>query len=193
MQPSVSEKVPKGPQTSSSMAPRTILKPTALDTIVQSSTVEILRSYEVSVAPRSRSEVSGFATDSDVVGVIGYEGPGVRGNLTLAVPVNILPAPRLPPKTSHEEWMYELTSQVMGRIKNRLIQFQLKLRTQTPSVVSGMALERYKRRTGREVLYRFMALRGEIAVTIDTSLAQATLEYSNAPLVLGDEEAVLFD
>jgi hypothetical protein len=175
------------------MAPPTVLNPNAVDTIIQSSIVEIMRTYDISVAPRSRSEVIGHVPESDVVGIISFEGSNIGGNLTLAVPSTVcdLPMPRRPSNTTHAEWTYELTNQVMGRIKNRLIQFQVRLRTYVPTVLSGVAVQRHKRRTASEVLYQFVALRGDISVTVDASLARAVLEYSNAPLVVSDSEPLL--
>lgn len=176
-----------------STAPR-LLKPNALDTIVQSSIVETLRFYDISVAPRDRCEVVGHVPSSDVVGIIAFEGPNVSGNLTLVVPSAVYHAaiPQKPGVTTHADWTYEITNQVMGGIKNRLIQFQLKLRTHLPSVLSGVALEWHKRRTAAEVLYSFVALRGEVCLIIDASLARAPLEYSNAALVVSSNEPPLF-
>jgi hypothetical protein len=190
--PTLASSVSRGSSPSTS---GTLLKPTVLDTIIQSSTVEILRFYDIAVAPRGRREVVGFVPKADAVGVIAFEGPNIKGNMTLAIPVAVGtdPTPRIPPDTTHEEWTFELTSQVMGRIKSRLIQFQLRLKTHLPSMLSGEALERYKRRTVREVVYSFTALRGEITLTVDASLTLAVLEYSNAPLVVGDSEVIVFD
>jgi hypothetical protein len=178
-----------------SVARLMILKPTALDTIIQSSTVELMRSHNVSIAPRPRAEVVGHVPDSEVAGVIGFEGPNIRGNLMLAVPAAVyeLMTRDRPQRTTHAEWTYELTNQVMGRIKNRLIQFQVRLRTHLPVVLSGIALERHKYRTASEVMYRFGTLRGELSVTVDASLTRAVLEYSNAPLLISENDLVLFD
>jgi CheY-specific phosphatase CheX len=169
-----------------------LLKQSAVDTIIQSSTVEILRSYEITVAPRARSEVIGHVPSSDVVGIIAFEGPNIAGNL--AVPTSVChPAmPRRARNTTHAEWTYEITNQVMGSIKNRLIQFQVRLRTHVPTVLSGVALERHKRRTAVEVLYCFAALRGDVSLMVDASLARASLEYSNAALVVSDNDPLLF-
>lgn len=197
------------PKASASNAPRTLsspspqrwskvppvaLKPTALDTIIQSSIVEILRSYDISVAPRARAEVVGHVPDSDVVGIIAFEGSNIMGNLTLSVPSTVWgPAmPRRARDTTHAEWTYELTNQVMGVIKNRLLQFQVKLRTHLPAVLSGVALEWLKRRTVVEVLYCFAALRGEVSVMVDASLARASLEYSNASVLVTPNDPLLF-
>lgn len=172
-----------------------ILKPTAVDTIIQSSTVELMRSHSVSVAPRARSDASDLQPKAEVAGIIRFEGPAISGCLMLSVPGDVyeLMKQRHPHNATHAEWIYELTNQVMGRIKNRLLQFQVKLRTQVPFVLSGEALDRHRRRPVTEVVYRFGTLRGEITVTVDASLTQAVLQYSNAPLVLTDADVLLFE
>jgi hypothetical protein len=174
--------------------PPTLLKPTAIDAIIQSSTVELMRSYNLSVAPRERIEVVGHVPGSDAVGIIAFDGPNISGSLTLSVPLGVynLPMRRNPTNTTHGEWTYELTNQLMGRIKNRLLQFQVRLHTHVPMVLSGVALERHKHRTVAEVLYRFGALRGDIAVVVDASLTRAVLEYSNASLLVR-KDLLLFD
>jgi hypothetical protein len=153
-----------------------------------------MRSYDISVAPRQRSEVVGHVPSSEAVGIVAFEGPNVFGNLTLAVPAPVYYAamPERTRVTTHADWMCETTNQVMGCIKNRLIQFQLKLRTQVPSVLSGIALEWQKWRTAAEVLYSFAALRGEVCLIVDASLTRAPLEYSNAPLVVSPDEPLIF-
>jgi CheY-specific phosphatase CheX len=172
-----------------------ILKPTAVDIIIQSSTVELLQCYDLAVAPRGRKEIRGYVPDSDVVGVIAFEGPKIVGNLTLSIPVNVynLPSVQRSKSTTRADWTRELTNQIMGRIKNRLLQFQVKLRTHVPAVLSGAALERHRLRTETAVLYSFGALRGEISVTVDASLTRAVLEYSNSSMLVGEGELVLFE
>jgi CheY-specific phosphatase CheX len=174
---------------------RPTLEPTPVDTIIQSSTVELMRSHSVSVAPRPRTDMLGLAPSSEVVGVVRFYGPDIDGSLTLGLPVAVydLMMQRHPRNATHSEWVYELTNQVMGQIKNRLIQFQVKLRTHLPLVLSGAALERHRQRRAEEVLYRFGTLRGDITIAVDASLTRAMLEYSNAPLLVRDSDLLLFD
>src|SRR5262245_2033578 len=184
------------PETSRSSVRPVAPNSAAIDTIIQSSTVELMRSHRLSVAPRPRVEMVGFVPENtDVAGVVGFHGPNIGGSLTLAVPVAVydLMTHRGAHNTTYSEWVYELTNQVMGHIKNRLIQFQVKLRTHVPIVLSGAALERHKRRTADEVVYRFGTLREEIAVVVDASLTRAMLEYSNASLLIRGSDLLLFD
>lgn len=172
-----------------------ILKPTAVDTIIQSSTVELMRCHSVSVAPRPRTDPARHIPDAEIAGVTRFDAPGIGGCLTLIVPrpvYELMTRQHAHPVT-HAEWIYELTNQVMGRIRNRLIQFQVNLRTQVPEVLSGAALERHKRRVASEVLYFFGTLRGDISISVDASLTRAVLKYTNAPLVISETDLVLFE
>lgn len=171
-----------------------ILKPTAIDTIIQSSTVELLHSYGLSIAPRGRSATRRHTAEHEAVGIISFDGGSVAGRLTLSIPRPVFVAPSSvhTENTTLPDWTRELTNQLMGRIKNRLMQFQLKLRTHIPTVLSGAALMLQKA-PPTEIWYTFAALRGEIIVTVDASLAQAVLEYSNASVVVAEGELILFD
>jgi hypothetical protein len=107
-----------------------------------------VRSHGISVAPRGRSESRPHAAEWEAVGVITFDAPNIAGRLTLSVPRFVFTCPSLfkmetPPVG---EWTRELTNQLMGRIKNRLIQFQLELRTHIPTVFSGAAFELQKKR-----------------------------------------------
>lgn len=173
-----------------------ILKPTAMDTIIQSSTVELLQTYGISVAPRERSEASQYGGAHEVVGIIAFDGVEVAGQLTLVVPAPVFrgtPQGRAS-HTTLAEWTREATNQLMGRIKNRLLQFQVKLRTHIPTVLSGAALERqYQGRSQPHIVYAFGALRGDVLVTVDASLGRALLEYSNSSIVVPEGELILFE
>jgi hypothetical protein len=173
-----------------------ILKPTAIDTIIQSSTVELLQTYGIPVAPRSRTEQNISTVPHEVVGIIAFDAPDVSGRLTLVVPPAVFASMSRgrTPNTTLGDWTREATNQLMGRIKNRLLQFQVKLRTHIPTVLSGTALERQNRgRSIPQIVYTFSALRGDVVVTVDPSVANALLEYSNASIVVPEGELILFD
>jgi hypothetical protein len=60
--------------------------------------------------------------------------------------------------------------------------------------LSGAALERQNRgRSSPQIVYTFSALRGDVIVTVDPSVAKALLEYSNASIVVPEGELILFD
>ena len=173
-----------------------IQKPTAIDTIIQSSTVELLQTYGVSVAPRSRTVQDSSTVRHEVIGIISFDAPGIGGRLTLAMPEAVFASMSRgrTPSTTLADWTREATNQLMGRIKNRLLQFQVRLRTHIPTVLSGAALERQQLGRGSpQIAYNFSALRGDVVVTVDPSVANAMLDYSNASIVVQEGELILFD
>ncbi len=86
----------------------------------------------------------------------------------------------------------ELTNQLSGRIKNRLLNFALMLTIGVPSVLSGQALERQRPRRDTEVVYLFRTLRGEIVVTIDLVIDPDALNYSGSSRVAKEGDFIAF-
>jgi hypothetical protein len=162
---------------------------TTIDTIIQGCTVELFHHYGLALAPLDRGPAvinSGF----DCLGIIGFEAGPVRGRLTLAIPAVVFQRSSGAQQSTLEDWTCELTNQLMGRIKNRLMQFQLPLRTHFPSALSRAAAIQQEPVAG-EIAYTFRALRAAVVVTVDGSLAAATLRYSNSDLAVPRDEVIL--
>jgi len=88
--------------------------------------------------------------------------------------------------------MRELTNQLAGRVKNRLLNFTLMLTIGVPTVLSGPALERQRPRRDTEVVYLFRTLRGEIVVTLDLSIDPNALSYASSSRVAKEGEFIAF-
>jgi hypothetical protein len=84
----------------------------------------------------------------------------------------------------------ELTNQLIGRIKNRLMQFQVILRIGLPSAMSAQALTQQRAADAVVVTYQFRTLRGELQVTFEGTLGDAVLNYSNAVRVPKEGEFI---
>jgi hypothetical protein len=168
-----------------------------IDTILQSSAVELFHTQGIAVAPLVPLAVGTQQRFYDWVGVIGFDTETLNGNLTLSVPTGILQSrdPGLNPGDEvswQADWVRELANQLLGRVKNRLSKFQVVLRTRLPTSMSGAALELHKRRTPSEMLYRFRALRGDILVVVDAPLDKAILVYSGALQIAKEGDVILF-
>ncbi|HTV20100.1 MAG TPA: hypothetical protein VMG12_15560 [Polyangiaceae bacterium] len=167
-----------------------------IDIILQGSTVELFHAHGVAVAPLGSSPVGEQQRYYDSVGMVGFDATAFSGTLTLSIPTPVFetyceshdPAER----TTLADWTQELTNQLLGRIKNRLTMFQTNLRSHLPSAMSGIALDRLRKRSPDEVLYRFRALRGDIIVTLDAPLGGVTLTYSGVTQVHQEGEVILF-
>ena len=170
---------------------------TAIDTILQSSTVELFHSQGVALAPLRPVPLGNQQRFYDWVGLIHFETANLSGVLTVSTPMAVWSsrtggAGRDEDAESLADWHRELANQLMGRIKNRLLKFQLVLRPRLPSALSGAALELHRKRSAAEVLYRFRALRGDVLVVVDAPLDRAILQYSGELQVAREGELILF-
>jgi hypothetical protein len=167
-----------------------------LDAIVQSTTVDLFHSRGVAVAPLPSSTSKPLqATYFALAGVVNFNAPNANGSLSLswADPVfSLFTPPVVANGHGSRDLLRELTNQLIGRVKNRLLHFQLFLKIGVPSVISGQALERQRQRRELEIVYLFRTLRGEIVVTLDASIEAGALSYSSAVRVAKEGEFIPF-
>lgn len=170
---------------------------TAIDTILQSSTVELFHSQGISLAPLEPCPLGPQQRFYEWVGLIHFEAANLSGVLTVSTPLAVwssrAAAQRGPGDAEAlSDWHRELANQLIGRVKNRLLKFQLVVRPRLPSALSGAALELHRKRSAAEVLYRFRALRGDVLVVVDAPLDRAILQYSGEMQVAREGELILF-
>jgi len=170
---------------------------TAIDTILQSSAVELFHAEGVAVAPLRPSAVGTQQRFHECVGVVAFEATNLSGTLCVSVPKAVWLARSAVAGASKDgealaDWSRELANQLIGRVKNRLIKFQVVLRPRLPTSLSGTALEQNRPRTATELLYRFRALRGDVLVVLDAPLERTILAYSGGTDVAREGELVLF-
>lgn len=170
---------------------------TAIDTILQSSTVELFHSQGVAVAPLAPCPLGAEQRFYEWVGLIHFEAANLSGVLTVSTPMAVWSSREAAlngpgDAAALADWHRELANQLIGRVKNRLLKFQLLLRPRLPSALSGAALELHRKRSAKEVLYRFRALRGDVRVVVDAPLDRAILAYSAEMQVAREGELILF-
>lgn len=185
-EPSESDYEPKTPASSS----RPIL-----DIIVQSCTVELFHSRGVAIAPVSVTRKSAQpCRTSELVGVMAFSGQNGNGRATLSLEAGVyrLFTPAVVDDAGLHDLLRELTNQLVGRIKNRLMQFQIVLRIGLPSAMSPDALGRQRPHSANAVGYLFRTLRGEIVVTMDGGIDEEALSYSSAIQIPKEGEFITF-
>jgi hypothetical protein len=167
-----------------------------LDALVQSSAVELFQSRGIAVAPLPSSVGNPHqGTYFSLAGVVTLSSAKASGSLALswADPVFSLFTPSIAAASlGARDLMRELTNQLAGRVKNRLLNFTLMLNIGVPTVLSGQALEGQRPRRETEVVYMFRTLRGEIAVTLDLAIDGDALNYSNTNRVAKEGDFIAF-
>jgi hypothetical protein len=161
------------------------------DTIVQGAVVDLLHSYGVAAAPLSVSTGARLRPRHDVLGFATFNSSTLNGSLTLSLDDAVLASLRDAPAGSMARYdvLRELTNQLAGRIKNRLIRFQITLRVGMPSVVGTDALAHARPTTDKERVYVVRTLRGDVSVSVDATL-DAALTYSSAVYVPVEGELI---
>jgi hypothetical protein len=130
----------------------------------------------------------------ELVGVMAFSGQSGNGRATLSLETPVYKQFSGPDANAAglHDVLRELTNQLVGRIKNRLMQFQVVLRIGLPSAMSPDALSRQRPPTANAVTYLFRTLRGEIVVTMDGGIDEESLSYSSAIHILKEGEFVAF-
>jgi hypothetical protein len=192
-----STRLPPGdsPASSPRNAAPAALRP-LLDALVQSSAVELFQSRGIAVAPLPSAVGNPHqGTYFSLAGVLTLSSPKASGNLTLSwadAVFSLFMPPVAATSLGARDLMRELTNQLAGRVKNRLLNFTLMLNIGVPTVLSGQALERQRPRRETEVVYMFRTLRGEIVVTLDLSIDGDALNYSNTNRVAKEGDFIAF-
>jgi hypothetical protein len=171
-------------------APRQVL-----DVILQSCTVELFHALGVAVAPIGRSwTASAPRAHFSLVGTVGFSDPKANGSLVLSMDDSVyalFPQPALTSRAK-EDLLRELTNQLIGRIKNRLLQFQLTLRTALPSVVRKQMIDQQFGSATPFAAYVFRTLRGEVVMTVHGLIDEAALNYAARVVVPKEGDFIEF-
>ncbi len=112
----------------------------ALNPIIVECTLALFRHYEVELEAVEAAEPSDiWEEDLVLAGIIGFTSADLRGSLVLAMGKS--PLARVEAEEAqHRDWIQELSNQLLGRVKNRLLCFGISLHMTTPLSLRGLHL-----------------------------------------------------
>jgi hypothetical protein len=179
------------PQSSTAQAQRG-----TVDSLVQASLVDLFQAYGIALAPMPRSLRERPPTLPDVSAMIGFTTESRRsGRLTLSLPSAVigLMKSEAPNGFRQGDWARELTNQLMGRIKNRMLQFSVRLQAGLPANLEPKLLEGQLQSAPATMrAYTGRTLRGEVVVTVEGMLDDAELKYVGPNRVASEGDTILF-
>jgi hypothetical protein len=151
----------------------------AIDAMVSGALVELFDAYGVALAPLPRVTAARAPVLPDLSATIAFSRPGAApGRLALSAPTAVVDLSRGPSGAAlREDWIRELTNQLMGRIKNRLLHFSVRVTVGALSLVDGKQLALQLERTPQARIYSGRTLRGEVVVSLDGMPDEAELTY----------------
>lgn len=156
--------------------------------------MELFHAIGVALAPLARSGGAVAKSEHfDLVGVVPFSATKTNGTLMLSMndAVYGLLVPPVAASAAMADALRELTNQLIGRIKNRLMHFQLTLRVGLPSAMRKQLLSQ-RASSAPTVCYRFRTLRGEVVVTLEGSIHNEPLNYSGRVRVAKEGDFIVF-
>jgi hypothetical protein len=166
----------------------------ALDTIIQSSVVDLFHSTGIAVAPVERTCIRPERVRlQDLAAQIQFSAPRFSGTLTLSVPGTVFAhvAPVGGRRLDGNDWVREMVNQIFGRLKRRLLVFQLQLNAGLPGALTRDGFDRERAKPGFMV-YAFRTLRGDVLLTMSGELDYSLLSYASAVSIPNDGDVILF-
>ncbi len=141
----------------------------AMEDIARDCAQSLFRDYGVPVQVVAASSLAQGADAFALCGIIGFSGKYIRGSLIVAASRELLES-SLNPRGSLRDWIAELSNQMLGRIKNRLIPRGQMIHQSTPAVMRGEHLAPMFPETLRPMA--FASEHGSLCVWLDTEVSE---------------------
>lgn len=169
------------------------LERSPIDSLVFDCCQELFAAYDLVLAPRQRESMP----EQDQLmfcSVMGFAGKQMRGALVLASSREPLQATNAGDDAVQRDWVCELSNQLMGRIKNRLLPLGAEVHLATPAGLSGKNLSLAPDTLRSPQV--FTAAGGHVCVWIDCEYLEG-FELSMTPsgnmeAAIAEGEALLF-
>jgi hypothetical protein len=166
------------------------------DTIVQSSAVGLFHAYGVAAAPLTPIAVAPAEFRPYFpLASIAFTARRMDATLVLSLPQEVTMQLRLgqPRRLDPRDLVRELVNQAMGRIKNRLLQYQVTLKCSLP-VTAGreVGLERLAPNPGPIRVYQLRSIYGQILIAIKGTIDPSSLSYSASTKLNDEGDIILF-
>jgi len=165
----------------------------AVDSLVQGSLVDLFAAYGIALAPLPREMRQEAPTLPDTSASMSFQSGAQQGRLTLSLSQEVLQAMQPSAGGAPADWARELANQLLGRIKNRLLPFSVRLelgiaaQLESSHLAQQLAFATSERRT-----YRGRTLRGEVVVTLQGMPDDAALLYVGQASAYSEGDMILF-
>ncbi|HYP87688.1 MAG TPA: hypothetical protein VEQ59_06035 [Polyangiaceae bacterium] len=165
-----------------------------LSTMIQGSTVDLFQTWGIAVAPvqPTRRDNEQILPRALMAG-IHFNSPSMQGSLGLLVPKDVFELVKQDASRPFAglDWVQENVNQLLGRLKSRLLSFQVTLNMGLPHMLTDQALQTMVTK-GVLASYRFRTLRGEVGVTMTGRVEYARLEYRGVPPAVTEGDVIVF-
>ncbi len=156
--------------------------------LAASSCQELFEAYGLTLAPDSNAWRD--SPEQLISGVMGFVGPRVRGTCLLAAERGPLEA-TCPPEGRLRDWVGELSNQLVGRLKKKMLARGIEVALTTPIVLTGVRLQPLPR--GSMDPTAFNSPRGLVLVWVEVEASQSlSMDTEQPPSPDPDVDLLLF-
>jgi len=164
-----------------------------LDQAIADSCLKLFSDYRLEI--RARQPSDRLSTEHFLLcGIIGFTAKDMRGALVLAATREPLDRTnRTRARTTHRDWICELSNQLLGRVKNQMLPRGLELHAATPVSIRGDHLQPIFAQT--PVAEIFLAEVGVVAVWLDCEFDETFAwppPYERVEAPVSEGEMLLF-
>lgn len=153
----------------------------AIDSLVQACMVDLFNAYEVAFAPMPNWSLASAPVPETSVSETFRTADGNSGRLTLSLPSELLAHMKADESTSvRMDWARELANQLVGRIKNRLLAFGVRLELGLPTLLDTRTLELQLQDPMGLRVYVGRTRHGLVLITVQGLPADNALSYVGA-------------
>ena len=165
----------------------------ALDSIVQGSLVDLFAAYSVALAPLPRTPRALSPSPTDITARVLFNRPRGVGRVTLSVPVLVLDdMSRAAAGALRTDWARELANQLTGRIKNRLLQFNVRLQLGASAIVDPGKVVSELTGVDARRFYAARTLRGQVLMCAEGLPEDSELVYVGGAMTAAEGDTILF-
>jgi hypothetical protein len=152
-----------------------------VDSLLQASLVELFGAYGVAFAPLPRSALGAPTAPEVSVAAAFRNEAGTGGRLTLSLPAALLEHMKHEEATSvRMDWARELANQLLGRVKNRLLPFGVRIDIGLLTLLDPKLMQHQLQELSGLRVCHGRTLRGPVLVTVRGLPEDSSLSYVGA-------------
>jgi chemotaxis protein CheX len=110
-----------------------------VDGLVRNATEALFSNYGIKLEPDG-TPLSKSLKLVQLIAIIGFSSKALSGSLLMALPQTLVERTLPTPDATTGDWCGELANQLLGRLKNQLLKYQVAVNLSLPVVVSGEGL-----------------------------------------------------
>jgi hypothetical protein len=164
-----------------------------IDGLVQGATHALFGTYGVQLASDD-SPVASTLGSVELVSVIGFSSHTFSGSLLLASPNSVVEHTLSTSGASLADWSGELANQLLGRVKNQLLEYQVFINVSLPVVIAGGSFALPAKTRALTRYFSFVSEWGTLFVRFEAELASGVelVRQAHAEPSISEGETLIF-